>query len=459
MLFSSQVFIFLFLPAVLLAYYISFSNREIREWMLVLGSLFFYAYWDVRFLPLLVVSIVLNWALGKIYVKRPKFGLLGAGIAVNLAVLGFFKYWNFFAETFASLMGDAYQPTDILLPLGISFFTFQQISYLVDLKKGQAQAYALRSYALYIAFFPQLIAGPIVRHNELIPQFANPYSFMGFWRSIALGLVLFTIGFCKKVLFADRIAQHVDAVFNHAVSGIIATQDAWTAMIGFTMQIYFDFSAYTDMAIGIALLFGFKLPENFSSPLKSRNIREFWRRWHMTLSRFFRDYMYISMGGSRHGLLIQTTSLLATMGICGLWHGAGWTYVIWGSAHGIGLIVVNLWEKIGIRLPAFISWIITINFVIFTFVIFRAPNLEIVGTIWTAMLGLGPSTTVMALYLKKKTLLLGWLTILCLPKAKTIVETAIFPWRIIASLLGIGFAILILEVGKGKPIDFIYFVF
>jgi len=366
MLFNSFTFLLVFLPAALLLH--ALVERFAPQWRLVLLvvlSFAFYGYWDWRFLPLLAASIVVNWALAEFYWNSPTRALIPLAIAANLLVLGFLKYFNFFAELAAAVPGLPAARFDIVLPLGISFFTFHHIMYLADLRAGIAPRLGLVRYALYIAFFPQILAGPLVRWSEIVHQFdERPYARPDAAERVARGVMLLVFGLAKKVFLGDPLSEYVNPVFLAAAQGKAPSViEAWSATLGFTFQIYFDFSGYTDMALGLALLFGIVLPQNFDAPYRATSLQDFWRRWHMTLSRFLRDYLYVPLGGSRHGLAVQLFALLATMALGGLWHGAGLTFVAWGVAHGLGLGAGVLWRKAGLRMPELAGWAITFAFV------------------------------------------------------------------------------------------------
>ncbi len=339
MLFQSQIFILLFLPVTLAAYYATAGSRTLRQIVAVVASLTFYAAWDVRFVPLLVGLTLLNWLVGWLHEADPRRDWPVIGVAANLAVLGVCKFTNFFAGTFAALLGVEFTPWDIILPLGISFFVFQKISYLVDLRRGHAHAYPLLDFFMFVTFFPQLIAGPIVRHNEIIDQFAADPRRAEMWENLSRGMVLFAIGAAKKLAIADYVSEVADRLFTAAMAAPASMAEAWTAAAAFTLQIYFDFSGYSDMAIGLALMFGLRMPYNFDAPYRATSIRDFCRRWHMTLSRFLRDYLYIPMGGNRGGGLAQARNAVVTMLLAGLWHGANWTFVVWGGLHHISLAI------------------------------------------------------------------------------------------------------------------------
>ena len=298
MLFNSQAFVLIFLPVVLGLYYAAPGQRG-RQAVLVAGSLAFYGYWDLRFVPALVLLTLANWGVVRAYGHWRRGAILVFGIVLNLVVLGVCKYANFLGANVAALLGLGFTPFGIILPLGVSFFTFQKISYLVDLRRGDRHIYGLLDFFAFVTFFPQLIAGPLVRHNEIIPQFqADPHG-PAMWENLSRGLVLFTIGFAKKVGLADTVALSCDPLFAQAALGPLNAAQAWTAAGAYTLQIFFDFSGYSDMAIGLGLMFGLRLPFNFAAPYRAASIREFWRRWHITLSRFLRDYLYIPLGGNR----------------------------------------------------------------------------------------------------------------------------------------------------------------
>lgn len=351
MLFSSAVFLFGFLPIVLALFLWLQRRRHARASfaLLVGASLFFYAWWRPEYLPILVGSVLFNYAWGRWLAARPApavaRALLVSGIAANLALLGWFKYAGFFAETLDALLGTGWSVEAVLLPLGISFFTFQQIAYLVDTYRGRTRATGLLEYALFVSFFPQLIAGPIVHHGEMLGQFhaRRPASRVG--QDVLLGLSVFAVGLFKKSVIADGVAPYADTVF--ALAGGGAPLDllyAWSGALAYTVQLYFDFSGYSDMAIGLGLLFGIHLPLNFASPYRSPSIIEFWRRWHMTLSRFLRDYLYFPLGGGRGDAFSRYRNLMIVMLLGGLWHGAGWTFVFWGGLHGLYLLVNHGWR-------------------------------------------------------------------------------------------------------------------
>ena len=382
MLFNSYLFIFLFLPTTLIGFYLLAHTgyRQITLLWLIAASFFFYAWWNPPYLFLLAASILGNYGLGQLINRHvyAKFWLI-LGITVNLGLLGYYKYANFFIENITFLFGNTYHLETIFLPLAISFFTFQQIAYLIDTHRGETKHYSFLHYCLFVTFFPQLIAGPIVLHKEMLPQFENRQFYQFHSENLVIGLTIFSVGLFKKVLLADGIAVYATPVFQEAEHGTALTfLEAWQGALAYTMQLYFDFSGYSDMAVGLARMFGIILPMNFYSPYKAHNIIEFWRRWHMTLSRFLRDYVYIPLGGSRHGRIRRYFNLLFTMFVGGLWHGAGWTFVLWGVLHGSYLIINHAWQHL-ITLKHWlrpVTIIITFLAVVIGWVLFRAESLQ-----------------------------------------------------------------------------------
>jgi alginate O-acetyltransferase complex protein AlgI len=400
-LFNSLEFLLLFLPAVYGLYLI--AQRLVpgaRTGLLVAASLFFYAWWDVRFLPVLLVSIALNFCFGRFILARPARArwLLRGAVGANLLALGFFKYADFFTENLEALFGVSLGAPGIALPIGISFFTFTQIAYLVDASRGHSAEYRPLNYALFVTFFPHLVAGPILHHREMMPQFAEPER-RADGRNLALGLSLFSVGLFKKVCIGDVVGEYAQPVFAVFDAGAATTMgEAWIGALAYTFQIYFDFSGYSDMAVGLALLFGIDFPVNFFSPYQATSIVEFWRRWHMTLSRFLRDYLYIPLGGSRRGRARRYVNLALTMLLGGLWHGASWNFVIWGGLHGVYLGVNHacagqLARVIGHRLAAIAGWALTFLAVTAAWVFFRAATLGGAATMLGVMLGVSTVPT------------------------------------------------------------------
>jgi alginate O-acetyltransferase complex protein AlgI len=333
MLFNSYVFLLLFLPAAIAIYWFADKSKHWRTWVLIALSLIFYSYWDVRFLPVMVGSILLNWWAAGIYAITKRHAIITAAIIADLAILGIFKYTNFFAENLAAILDVLPPRFQIALPLGISFFTFHHIMYLVDLGRGKAPTYSLDKYALYICFFPQALAGPIARWNEVVYQFGERAFAPGWQRRCVLGVIFIVIGLVQKVFLGDPLESAVNAVYENARTDPLLDGSAWIGAMGFPFQVFFDFSGYSDIAVGLALLFGVGLPINFDAPFRATSLQSFWRRWHITLMRFLRDYVYIPLGGSRYGFSRQIAATTATMALCGLWHGAGWNFVIWGIAR------------------------------------------------------------------------------------------------------------------------------
>lgn len=457
MLFNSFVFLLGFLPLALALHWL--VERFQPDWRLPLLaglSFAFYGYWDWRFIPLLAFSIVINWLIAEAFLKTKRAGLITLAIALNLAVLALFKYFNFFADLAGMIPGLPAPKLDLALPLGISFFTFHHVMYLTDLRRGEAPRYDLVRYTLYIAFFPQVLAGPLVRWREIMHQFEErPYERSDSAERIARGLMLLTAGLAKKVLLGDPLAEYANPVFAAAAAGkVVSMAEAWQAVLAFTFQIYFDFSGYTDMALGLALLFGIVLPQNFDAPYRSLSIQDFWRRWHMTLSRFLRDYLYIPLGGSRNGLPLQIWALFATMALGGLWHGAGLTFIAWGAAHGIALIVALLWRRAGLPMPAPLGWLLTFVFVMLCWVLFRATSFEAALTIYKAMLGFAPHGT----GFKWRALLPAAAFAMIGPTSWALVHK-LPPARWIAVLTAILFVLVLFKIGDDANYEFIYFQF
>jgi D-alanyl-lipoteichoic acid acyltransferase DltB (MBOAT superfamily) len=351
MLFNSYPFLFVFLPITLLVFYGLRRYGWLRGSVasLTLASIAFYAYWKPADTIILVSSIIFNFFVCAAMVRaqdRKSRLLLTLGVCGNLGVLFYFKYFNFVGTNLAELAGFEYVARAIVMPIGISFFSFTQIAYLVDCFRSRTHEKHLINYALFVSIFPHLIAGPIIHHAQMRPQFDRISRERIDPELVKLGIVIFVLGLAKKVLLADNLVPCADAVFGAAEHGaILGTASAWTGVLAYTLQIYFDFSGYSDMAIGLALLFGLRLPINFDSPYKSRSIIEFWRRWHMTLSAWLRDYLYIPLGGNRNGNFMRLRNVFITMLLGGIWHGAGWTFVIWGALHGMYIVVNHLFHQ------------------------------------------------------------------------------------------------------------------
>ena len=390
MLFNSFSFLFIFLPLVLAGYF--WLGRLRPAWAmgwLALASMFFYGYWNVRYLPLLLASILFNYGSARCMATAVggvrRFWLIFA-LAANLALLGWFKYANFLLDSANTLAGGHWAAWDIVLPVGISFFTFTQIAFLVDCYRSQVREAGLLRYALFVSYFPHLIAGPILHHSEMMPQFADPRNARPLASNFALGLSIFVLGLAKKILIADNLSPMVAPVF--AAGAHPQLVEAWIGTLAYTFQLYFDFSGYSDMAIGLSRLFGVKLPLNFNSPYKARDISEFWRRWHMSLSRFLRDYLYLPLGGNRHGSLLRYRNLMLTMLLGGLWHGAAWTFVLWGGLHGLYLVAHYGWRAWrGKRAGSWWSGVLTFFAVMLAWVVFRAPDVSTAADILGALAG------------------------------------------------------------------------
>ncbi len=405
MLFNSFDFIFVFLPVVWTASRLARKAGGMRLALaaISLASLIFYAMWNVRYLPILLGSIAVNFWLGRQILRARDHSnqpaskrWFVAGLCFNLLVLGCFKYSYFIASNLAALAGAEPPFAPIVLPLAISFVTFQKIAYLADCRRGAVLRHDALNYLFFVSFFPQLIAGPIVHHRALIAQVdpaANPLFRQPAARASAM--FFFAAGLFKKVVLADSLARYVTPVFELARHQTPSSLDAWQGMLGYTLQLYFDFSGYSDMAIGLALLFGFRLPVNFASPYQAASLIDFWRRWHMTLSAFFRDYVYVPLGGNREGRGRHYRNLLITMLLGGLWHGAGWTFIVWGAAHGFLLLCNHAWRALLERAaglaaiwracPRLVPAALTFACVALGWVVFRAPDLTAAGRLFAAL--------------------------------------------------------------------------
>jgi len=396
MLFNSYDYLIWFLPGTLGVFFLLGRHPSKAQVWLTVASLFFYGWWNPWHLPLILGSIAFNFGVARGLQEKPARGVLAFGIAANLALLGVFKYADFIAGNVAPLFGSAPPSLHLALPLGISFFTFTQIAYLVDVYRRRAQEPVLANYALFVTFFPHLLAGPILHHSEMMPQFADKSNKRPQWDNLASGLFLLTIGLVKKVLIADTFAPIADAGFGAPAS--LTAPAAWMAVLAYAMQIYFDFSGYTDMALGAARLFNIRMPINFDSPYRATDIRDFWHRWHITLSRFLREYLYIPLGGNRGSDVRVGVNILATFFLGGLWHGAAWTFVIWGLLHGVAMIVFRAWSRIGRPLPNALAWALTFAFVMTTWVFFRATSLDGALAMLHAMAGMNalPAATTQA---------------------------------------------------------------
>ena len=409
MVFASHSFL-AFLVIVLLIYWLVGRHHQgLGKPLLIVASFVFYGYWIPAYLLLLTVSILFNHVIARALLARPPLRLrrfwTTIGVALNLALIGFYKYAAFLVESLNWTLDTGFTVPDIVLPIGISFFTFQQISLLVDAHKERVKQLRFWDHVLFISFFPQLIAGPIVRQHDMLPQLGARRDWTLRADYLAIGLALFAFGLFKKTVLIDPVVPYLDLVYQAAAAGdAVGFVDGWVAGIGYGFQVYFDFSAYSDMAIGLGFMFGLRLPINFFSPYKASSIRMFWRRWHISLSRFLRDYLFIPLGGSHHGITRTITALMITMALGGLWHGAGWTFVIWGVLHGAYLSLNHLWRAFVSRwLPGTrervsrslllrsttqsVAVVITFLAVSFAWVFFRSPDLASAMRLAEAMLG------------------------------------------------------------------------
>ncbi len=404
MLFTTANFAFLYLPVVLLGFvlFARFSTAWAATWLFA-ASVFFYGYWMPQFTVLLLGSVVVNFTIGgritgpaqaDTRLRRRSRNWLIAGVVFNLALLGYFKYTNFFIDTLQTLTGTQFHLTRVLLPIGISFFTFTQIAFLADAYQKGISEYKFTHYGLFVTYFPHLIAGPVLHHAQMMPQFGQAATYRFQLSNLAAGCAIFALGLVKKIVVADGISPYADCVFNGVQLGAApGFLQAWLGALAYTLQLYFDFSGYSDMAIGLSWMFNVRLPFNFNSPYKARNISDFWRRWHMTLSAFLRDYLYIPLGGSRHGPVRRYLNLAATMLLGGLWHGASWTFVFWGGLHGLYLAVNHAFQALtadavalkNSRIAAVASWLITFLAVVIAWVFFRASTFTAAAQMLHAM--------------------------------------------------------------------------
>ena len=345
MLFNSYIFVFLFFPICLIGYYslICFRKTVPAKAFLIAMSFWFYGYFNVSYLLIMVCSIGGNYIFHRILSRKPRKAVMTLAVAANLGVLFYFKYYDFFIESMNSIFGTSMILRNILLPLGISFFTFQQISFVADTYRGEVRDCSLVDYALFVSFFPQLIAGPIVNHSEMLPQFGGVGKKAASWERIAEGLGLFILGLGKKVLIADTFGAGVDYGYGNIAA--LGRLDAILVIIFYSLQLYFDFSGYCDMARGIGKMLGIEIPINFNSPYKAVNIVDFWKKWHITLNRFFTKYVYIPLGGSRAGEARMYLNLMIVFLLSGLWHGAGWNYLVWGVMHGVLYVLTRFWQR------------------------------------------------------------------------------------------------------------------
>ena len=466
MLFNTYEFVFVFLPFTFFLYFYLNQKKLIlaSKVFLICCSLFFYSWWNIAYLPIILGSIVLNYVIGRsinktnfIKVDWPsKKLLLIIGIILNLSLLGYFKYVDFFIENINIAFNGNVEPLNLLLPLAISFFTFQQIAYLVDTYRNEVDEFSFLNYAMFVTFFPQLIAGPIVHHKEMMPQFTKNRNKIKNYRNISLGLFIFSIGLFKKVVIADTFAIWANNGFDIAVT--LSFFEAWITSLSYSFQLYFDFSGYADMAIGMALLFNIRLPINFNSPYKAINIQDFWRRWHITLSSFIKNYVYIPLGGNRKGGFRSYNNLIVAFIIGGIWHGAGWTFLLWGLLHGLAMVIQRLWSKFGINLWTWLAWLITFNFVNITWIFFRAKEWEDAMKVLKSMFILD-NFALNLNYLQVIILIFGFVIVLFFRNSMSYLDKKFnFSFlQILAFVILIVTSILLIRLGDSN--EFLYFNF
>lgn len=379
MLFNSYEFLLVYLPLVLAIYFLLIRHRLVigsKVWLIV-SSLFFYGWWDVVYLPLIIGSILVNYTVGS-FLPRFLLGsvqrklILTLGILFNVTLLGYFKYTDFFIANFNFAFDTSVPLQNIILPLAISYFTFQQIAYIVDSYRGETKEYNFINYCLFISFFPQLLMGPIVHHKEMVPQFANRFKLVFNINNVALGLFIFSIGLAKKSLLGDPLTDYAQASYANAQA--MNSMEAWLASLSYVLSYYFDLSGYADMAIGIAKMFNINLPANFNSPYKARNFAEYWRRWHMTLSRFLGDYIYKSLGGNQKLRRVMYVNIMITFFVSGMWHGAGWTFLVWGLINGFFVVCSHFMRHNKLELNFYLAWSLTFLGVILTRILFVAND-------------------------------------------------------------------------------------
>jgi D-alanyl-lipoteichoic acid acyltransferase DltB (MBOAT superfamily) len=460
MLFNDYPFLLGFLPAAILLYRLADPHPRLRIGTLVLLSFVFYSYWNPPFILLLALSILVNWLAMRAYEMTKQKAIVTAAIVADLAVLGVFKYANFFASNLGLALGRPMPHFDIVLPLGISFFTFHHIMYLVDLRRGKAPTFSLSRYALYISFFPQAIAGPLARWSEVMHQFGRQVYAPGWQRQFCVAATFIVTGLFEKIVLGDRMGRLLDPIYEQAKLGLVPDGESWLAL-SFSFQILYDFAGYSDIAVGLGLLFGVQLPFNFNAPFRSTNIQDFWQRWHMTLMLFLRDYVFHPLANARilprRFLVVQYfAALLLTMALCGLWHGASWTFVLWGTLHGVALVICSLWRRYCPKLPSLLGWLLTVVVVLLTGVIFRAGTLD---AAWHIFQGLGtlPDLTRVRHLLP---IFAAALAACLLPASQDIIALLTRrPRPLLAGLLGIVMLALLIELGDQDVYEFAYFKF
>jgi alginate O-acetyltransferase complex protein AlgI len=458
MLFNSYQFLLVFLPLSLAVYALADSRPGLRIPTLVALSLVFYGAWNPVFLILLIASIVLNWLAAQYFAATKRLAIIVAAIAGNLAVLFFFKYAIFFIDNIEALFNLPITRLNVVLPLGISFFTFHHIMYLVDLRRGRAELCSLPHYALYICFFPQAIAGPMARWSEVGRQYGQQAFGPGWEPRFARGILYIVIGLIEKTLLADTLGRALDPIYANAASGAVSDGSSWYAL-AFGFQIFFDFSGYSDIAIGVALLFGIELPENFNAPFHAASILQLWQRWHMTLSRFLRDYVFVPLsdlhlGEFRHTPAHYMAAILITMALCGLWHGAGWNFVLWGVLHGVAIVCAVAWRRFFPSPGRWPGWFMTVAFFLLTAVLFRAASPAAASHLYRGLFAapsIGPITATVAICS---------LVALALPSTRELVERLTSkPRPATAVAAAIVTVIILLQLGDNESYEFIYFQF
>ena len=459
MLFSSVEFIFGFMPIVLAVYFMLAQRQTpaVRIWLL-LASLFFYGWWNPKNVFLIVGSMLFNFAFGKLIGRSRSKWALTFGIAANLAVLFYYKYVDFFLTNVNAALGTQVSLLHVVLPLGISFFTFQQIAFLVDSYEGKVDHYKFLDYGLFVSFFPQLVAGPIVHHAELMPQFEDPRNSVLNFANLSKGIFVFNCGLAKKIVIADTFSVIVNNGYGH--TGMLSETAAWITSLAYSIQLYFDFSGYSDMAIGLGLMFNINIPLNFNSPYRARNIQDFWRRWHITLSRFLRDYLYIPLGGNRGSEFATSRNLLITFLLGGIWHGAGWTFILWGLLHGVALVFYRYFGRLKFSLPVWLSVTVTFLFVNLAWVFFRAPSWGAAMDMVHAMLGMQEGAADFSLISDYYSFPV-WIAAVILLFSKNTNELAVeftfnrrFVWKLIALIL-----VNMLFLNSTSNQEFLYFDF
>ena len=456
MLFNTYAFLLVFLPVAIGVCSLADSMPRIRIWALVLLSLAFYGSWDIGLLPLLIGSILVNWGAALAFDRTKDRRIVTAAIVADLAVLAVFKYTNFGIDNLAAATGLSLPHARIVLPLGISFFTFHHIMYLVDLRRGRLALVPLDRYALYICFFPQLIAGPLARGTQVLHQYGRETFRPGWEQRVSIGLTFIVIGLVQKVFLGDGLAKLINPVYAVAQAGPVVDGSAWIAL-GLGLQIFVDFSGYSDIAIGVAMMLGVELPQNFNAPFQARGITEFWQRWHITLSLFLRDFLFLPLCdvrllGRRHIL----AALVVTMALCGLWHGAGWTFVLWGTLHGLALALATVWPKTGWRMPSFVARVATVAFVLVTAILFGADTLQGAAHI-LAGLGHPPSWAQVS-----NAWLIGLVAALAflLPSSQVLCARLIaWPHHATAAALALGAVAILVQLGAHENYEFVYFQF